>query len=189
MRITLSFVSWKRDTKTTILSLWARISLNHDPSIVRDEAHDFEPLDTKLKLSSSLLLFRRFLLSINTEPIKTTKTKSLVEIREEIKKRKRVLIDQVSTLRCGSGEESRGDSRFNRRRKRKHFCRFEQKETKRFVCVGGGEIQNIGVFYFLFGFCCCYFGALFLSLSFYVFLNLILKMFFRNLILINFNCL
>jgi hypothetical protein len=70
MRITLSFVSWQRDTKATILSLWARISLNHDPSIVRDDAHDFEPLDTKLKLSSSLLLFRRFLLSINTEPQK-----------------------------------------------------------------------------------------------------------------------
>lgn len=157
MRITLGFVSWKRDTKATILSLWARISLNHDPSIVGDEAHDFEPLDTKLKLSSSLLLFRRFLLSINTEPQKTTKTKSLVDIREEIKKIKRVLIDQVSTLkegekeRCGSGEESRGDSGFNRRRKRKHFCRFEQKET--ILCVGGGEIQNIGVLYFLFGFC------------------------------------
>jgi hypothetical protein len=70
MRITLSFVSWQRDTKAKILSLWARISLNHDPSIVGDDAHDFEPLDTKLKLSSSLLLFRRFLLSINTEPQK-----------------------------------------------------------------------------------------------------------------------
>lgn len=179
MRITLSFVSWKRDTKTTILSLWARISLNHDPSIVRDEAHDFEPLDTKLKLSSSLLLFRRFLLSINTEPKKTTKTKSLVEIREEIKKRKRVLIDQVSTLRCGSGEESRGDSGFNRRRKRKHFCRFEQKETKRFCVRVAGRFKILEFFTF----CLVSVTAILvlcfsLSLFLCFFFNLILKMFF-----------
>lgn len=181
MRITLSFVSWKRDTKTTILSLWARISLNHDPSIVRDEAHDFEPLDTKLKLSSSLLLFRRFLLSINTEPKKTTKTKSLVEIREEIKKKKAsfdrsskwrgergVVVERRAEATVGSRGEGNGSI----------FVVLSKKKRNDFVCGWRGDSKYWSFLLFVWFLLLLFWCSVSLSLFLCFFLNLILKMFF-----------
>lgn len=58
---TLSFTSWQRATTAMILSFWARISQEEAYSLVTVETHGFEsPLDSKLTLSSSLLLLLLF---------------------------------------------------------------------------------------------------------------------------------